>query len=274
MPIPLKIHQIWLDFGKGVRVPPAQYDKLRESWVSQNPGFEYVLWDDTMANALMSTHFPNTNWNGLMPIQKADVLRICILLHHGGVYADMDAECMRSIAWLCKNKQLVLVERRASFGLVGVTNCFMMSEPGHPFLLHVLDCMAATSRRKRGEILALYINRSYGSIKVSRAWNSWNGSRKHVRILGGDDFWNPGTERQLELALAGKIKMPYAQHQQHQSWGADASEPCKCRRAAPDTVEKLCFAGMKGITYAVFAAVLVIMIRWSWIKGRKFIRDR
>ena len=66
--------------------------RLIESW--KNSGWEYVFYDDTASENFLSTHFPpeiREAYDALIPgAFKADLFRYCVLLIHGGVYADMD----------------------------------------------------------------------------------------------------------------------------------------------------------------------------------------
>lgn len=273
--IPKRIHQIWLDFGKGVKSPPEeQYGRFRRSWQDMYPEHEYMLWNDEMGERLVRTEFPAfwSLYRSIKPIQRADMLRIFILAKHGGIYADMDTEAMKSFQPLTETHHLILAERRA-LGLVGVTNCLICSVPRHPFLTHTLDMMVESRPKMKIEFDAWYVNRSFGSVKLSRAWRSWvkksggNTDLTH-RILSASEFWNPGTPRLLAKAKAGRIPMPFLQHQQHQSWaGGSPGGNCPCSRKA-DTPEKICMVALTGIIYLLFAVILFIMLRWSFQKWR------
>ena len=56
------------------------------------------MWNDTEGMALIRNHYP---WFykhiGAFKtgVEKADIMRYFILYHHGGVYADLDMECLR-----------------------------------------------------------------------------------------------------------------------------------------------------------------------------------
>jgi mannosyltransferase OCH1-like enzyme len=88
--IPKKIHQIWL----GGELP-ENYKRLTESWLKYNPDWEYKLWTDS---DVIDLDFPNKGiFNNISNLgMKADLLRIEILNKFGGLYADIDFECLKS----------------------------------------------------------------------------------------------------------------------------------------------------------------------------------
>lgn len=90
--IPKIIHQTW----KSHSLP--SWSKA-SSWKERNPKWQYQLWDDDEAAELVRSHFPRVwgIWNRLRPVERADVFRYAMVFVHGGVYADLDVECVRPI---------------------------------------------------------------------------------------------------------------------------------------------------------------------------------
>ncbi|MBI2775405.1 hypothetical protein HYX58_05350 [Candidatus Dependentiae bacterium] len=89
MRIPKIIHQIWLG-GK----LPAQYEQWCASWKKMNPEWEYKIWgdDDVESFGMINKDmFDATNNYG----EKSDIWRYEILERLGGLYADIDEECLR-----------------------------------------------------------------------------------------------------------------------------------------------------------------------------------
>jgi inositol phosphorylceramide mannosyltransferase catalytic subunit len=87
--IPKKIHQIWL--GGDI---PAKYDKFTESWRKFNPTWEYRLWTDNDVDNILMTNrrmFDIAQNKGM----KSDILRYEILRQQGGMYVDVDFECLK-----------------------------------------------------------------------------------------------------------------------------------------------------------------------------------
>ena len=89
--IPKVIHQIWV--GSPL---PQKYYRWQESWQKYHPDWEYKLWTDKDIEEFGLT---NKHWYDKTPNygQKADIARYEILYRLGGVYADMDFECIQSL---------------------------------------------------------------------------------------------------------------------------------------------------------------------------------
>ena len=85
--IPKIIHQIWL--GSPV---PFRYIAWMRSW-TEWLGWEYMLWTEEDIKCLplfnQDLYNESTNYG-----EKSDLLRLEVLLHYGGIYADTDFECV------------------------------------------------------------------------------------------------------------------------------------------------------------------------------------
>jgi hypothetical protein len=88
--IPRIIHQTWFEDVSKDKYP--NMSRLIESF--KQSGWEYKFYTDDAAGNFLSTHFPSEvreAYDALRPgAFKADLFRYCVLLIHGGVYADMD----------------------------------------------------------------------------------------------------------------------------------------------------------------------------------------
>ncbi|MER6997716.1 glycosyltransferase [Streptomyces sp. NPDC000410] len=139
------IHQTWKDTDV-----PREWRKWADSWRLHNPGWGYRLWTDADNRAFLQEHYP---W--FLPvydgypeaIMRADAIRYFLLDHFGGLYVDLDFECLRPVAGILDGNELVLgcepeahtrllLARQRGFGRI-VGNAFMASRPGHPFWAHV-----------------------------------------------------------------------------------------------------------------------------------------
>lgn len=130
------LHQIWFNFknpiSKEKNSPPEKLQSLRNKWIENNPNWTHVLWDDWMADWLVYKHYPHF-WETYRaypnPIQRVDTFRFCLLYRYGGVYADMDTICNRSIDPLIDS-----VDKEVMFSTWCVFNAipdnyFMYSKP-------------------------------------------------------------------------------------------------------------------------------------------------
>ena len=87
--IPKIIHQIWL----GSPLPERYFSWMR-TWMDWL-GWKYVLWTDEDVRGLslynQELYDQATNYG-----EKSDILRLELLLLYGGIYVDVDFECIKS----------------------------------------------------------------------------------------------------------------------------------------------------------------------------------
>ena len=149
MSIPKVIHQVWA----GPDPVPYRLRRHGETWLRHNPGWEHRLWTPAELDGLgMVNQGLYDRAEKVAPKDwlrfRADVARLEIIARYGGVYADMDAACLRPLD--------PLLNERAWFPTSpnnpdGITQAVFAAEPGHPFLAHLLAAMAANARRHRGK---------------------------------------------------------------------------------------------------------------------------
>eukprot|EP00435_Cladocopium_sp_Y103_P010085 s2496_g2.t1 len=149
--IPCVIHQTWKTHQlEGIRARQV------DGWKKRNPGCEHKLWDDAEVEQLVRTKSPDVIWpiwNGLLPVEHADVFRYLVLYDQGGYYADLDVGCSTPIDQfpVPKNVSMILAYESGSrlrerdrqwhnFSRVEqFQNWFMASAPGNPVLRRALD---------------------------------------------------------------------------------------------------------------------------------------
>eukprot|EP00439_Symbiodinium_sp_Y106_P033541 s3652_g4.t1 len=133
--IPHRIHQIWL----GPRRWPEPCKRFAGEWKARHPTWEYRLWTDEDAGEELRGHPGLTKAYEAAdnPAEKSDILRLAIILRHGGLYVDVDFECL---------KPLDVLHTRASFycglsnvGAVEVNNGLFAATAGHPLVSYLCD---------------------------------------------------------------------------------------------------------------------------------------
>ncbi|HMV69458.1 MAG TPA: glycosyltransferase, partial [Myxococcota bacterium] len=141
MPIPPIVHQTWRD-----REIPARWLDFHASWRRHHPAWTHRLWTDDELRALVAAEAP---W--LLPIydaypdpiERVDVARVVVLRACGGLYVDLDYECLRPHDALLADHELALAlepdvhARQRGLSRL-VCNAWMASAPRHPFWDHVL----------------------------------------------------------------------------------------------------------------------------------------
>lgn len=93
--IPTIVHMIWLVPGS----QPLPVWSQVMSWKTLNPGWRVQVWNRSTAESIIQQHFPNvwSVWGQLKPVEQSDVFRYAIVWMEGGVYADIDVECLRPV---------------------------------------------------------------------------------------------------------------------------------------------------------------------------------
>jgi hypothetical protein len=127
--IPRVLHQIWI----GPDPFPEEYVPYRESWGRHHPGWELKLW--TEENLPHPLRRPEAAERLRAPAERADVLRLELLWRFGGVYADVDIECLRPTEPLIDNADFFIGLAKPD----RVNNALLGSVGGHPLLDRALD---------------------------------------------------------------------------------------------------------------------------------------
>lgn len=138
--IPPVLHQTW----KSDDVP----ERFREAvarWRQLHPHWTHMFWTDATIDAFVAEHYPR-----MLPlfraypdqIQRVDAVRYMILLHHGGVYSDLDVEPVRNCDELLAHAAFLPPTKP-----LGVSNDFMGAAPGHPFFARMVEGLPAAARR-------------------------------------------------------------------------------------------------------------------------------
>eukprot|EP00878_Enallax_costatus_P004173 GHUV01004402.1.p1 GENE.GHUV01004402.1~~GHUV01004402.1.p1 ORF type:complete len:472 (+),score=66.76 GHUV01004402.1:83-1498(+) len=121
----------------------CQQRKVVDSWKALNPGYIHQLWDDRDIREFMLQYYPD-----LVPIpydeflsgaERSDLWRVLVLHKLGGVYADLDVQCLKPIDdWNSEHQH----DAQVLLGMenydskrprpIHVTNWVLAAAPGHP----------------------------------------------------------------------------------------------------------------------------------------------
>ncbi len=144
--IPKILHQTW----KGHDLP-EKFRNWQRSWIHHHPDWEHRFYTDNDCTAFIRKVFPG--WLDIYeqyrePVQRADLFRYLVIYHCGGLYADMDMKCFKSIdSLLGKKSCLFSIEAYLTNEFqkeldypkpFQVANCIFAAGPNHPFLEHIL----------------------------------------------------------------------------------------------------------------------------------------
>lgn len=144
--IPKIIHQIWI----GDKLPPII--KLYTSTFKYIPEYKYKLWGNEDLNLY---NFPLT-WKYISKLLKskkiiwakiADLMRLEILYHHGGVYVDTTMEYVKNLDKVINNSSKFIMSNESDCGLkcrgnrgkLFISNSFIASVPQYKVLARLLS---------------------------------------------------------------------------------------------------------------------------------------
>lgn len=148
--IPLIIHQTWK-----TKDLPDNFARWSATWRTLNPQFKYMFWDDVTLREFVADKYPKylKMYDAFdCHIKRVDTVRYLILHHYGGLYADMDFECVRPLDMddIANKESLVLGRMGSDTSFPhSIPNALMISAPGHPFWLDVMDAVAKRSSIKK-----------------------------------------------------------------------------------------------------------------------------
>ncbi len=206
MKIPPIIHQTW----KNDKLPKA-FELLSRTWKDMLPGWEYRLWTDDMNREFVKSHYPDflekfdTYPN---KIQRADAIRYLLLQTYGGLYVDLDFECIDpEFITLLENADFVAGKepyvhaRRYGMEYI-ICNALMASIPSHPFLEHTIQRMMTHPQgwnvRDGGDILA-----STGPFLLTDAYKTYT-EKDNVTIIEPELLY-PIRLGEAQLIFANKV---------------------------------------------------------------------
>jgi len=146
MPIPKSIFQTW----KTKEINHIVLKQLQDSWKIHNPSYEYTLWDDEENRDFIEKYYPDflSIYDGYdVNIKRVDAVRYFYLYHYGGIYADLDFECLKSFDVFTEKENYDII-----FGTLGnmdsemwalhdLPNALMISKSGCDFFKFVIDTL-------------------------------------------------------------------------------------------------------------------------------------
>lgn len=153
---PRVIFQTW----KSKLITHDPYKSWRDTWVNYNRHFQYVLFDDDDNRAFVEKHFPDflSVYDGYdREIKRADAIRYMFLYVYGGVYVDLDFECLKPFEpFLSQHDTVgtdVVLGRLGHMGhehyqVHDIPNALMISRPGADFWKLVIFAMGRVKDTK------------------------------------------------------------------------------------------------------------------------------
>lgn len=157
--IPRIFHFMWLNLG----VEPMRPDHVEYviGWIAKHPGWQVYFWTkDNLPPLVNQAFFDATICTG----RRSDLARYQVLYEFGGVYADVDFECLSSIEEFLSRDILLVREAPDSIGQAIMGCC-----PKHPFLKQLIDGQMDFANSHPGNAIE-----QTGPQYVTHTYNNWH----------------------------------------------------------------------------------------------------
>lgn len=222
--IPRIIHQVYE--GRDNSSPPSELIRLSRSWKELNPDWEYYLWDYRAIDQFLENYYPNfinIYNNYKYDVQRWDAIRYLIIYQHGGLYVDMDYQCIEKIEDILIDKECCLgtepPEHSTIFGVQEmIGNAFIASIPKHPFIGALIDEI-----QKDDLVFDNHeVMHSTGPLMVTRVYDNFE-KKEDIRI--SYKLVTPLTKQEIRAIILGRasaeIKQKIAEaYAIHYFWGS------------------------------------------------------
>lgn len=143
--IPHIIHQTYVDENI-----PYKFSEFVKSFIRHNLDWKYYFWTDKSARRLIADRHPGllATWDHYKKgINRADALRYVVLYEYGGVYVDLDFECLRPLHRVTMKYACMFPTEPFEHSVFRLnvpfllTNAIILCRPKHPFLKQLIDSL-------------------------------------------------------------------------------------------------------------------------------------
>lgn len=202
--IPLIIHQSWQD-----NTLPSHLDTLAETWKTLHPDWTYILWTDEMSRELIKRFFPEF----LLQFdsyedrgQRDNAARYHILYKIGGLFIDLDFECLENIAPLLEGADCVFGIESSEHSMLHnkekiISNAFMAAKPNHEFFKYTCDSLS--SYTWKDDTVIRNISSTTGSFALTDLYDTYE-KKSGIKILPSSTIY-PLTKKEVENTVGKEV---------------------------------------------------------------------
>lgn len=216
--IPRVLFQTWK-----THLVPSHLQPFYDSWSQKHPHWQQILFSDEENDGFVHTFFPlfEPCYRALPhKIQQVDAVRYMWLYQHGGIYADLDMQCLQSLEPLLQQEE----ERHSAVVILGeenekhkdgtsrVGNAIMISSRGHPFWLAVLqEIQRRTKNVSHPQDVTVAWNTT-GPHMLHEVYQQWLRDRTipPVIVLSSEFFYPKQWEAQPQWGLVRASEFPHS----------------------------------------------------------------
>jgi len=211
--IPKIIHQVW----EGRTEPiPDFYLQLGETWKKHHPDWKYQLWNGDLMDAFVNEHYPqlsNAYFSFKYSVQRWDVIRYLILDKIGGIYADLDYECIHPADNYVSEKDKCYFAMEPEdhcihfFKQNTFNNAFMASCPEHLFFKKIIDHIFFESQYAYTGNKVRDVHATTGPVMLTELYNNF--PNKDDIVLFPEELVSPWTKLEARSVINGNADIPY-----------------------------------------------------------------
>lgn len=199
--IPAVLFQTW----KTKTDLPTNFAYWQKTFKDLHPTYQYRLWDDADNRAFIEKNFP---WfldrydSFPAEIYRADAVRYFFLYRFGGIYADLDTECIRSLDPLLTGGDVILGRMGSNPAFEhSIPNAFMMSKPRQEFWLFVISLISDTIGDRPEYVTGPVVLKQAYDDYATQYREDWVQNRiANIRAKMGDTF--PASNERTNVIVA------------------------------------------------------------------------
>ena len=133
--------KIWM-IAKDPYLPEIQDNK--NQWSNMNPGYEIKILNDADIERFIFEKFEDRVYDAFkkldVGVMKADFARYCIVYAEGGIYTDVDTQCLLPIDnWGIDKYKIIVAREKGAYGFL--CNWTFAAIPCHPLLRIAIELM-------------------------------------------------------------------------------------------------------------------------------------
>jgi mannosyltransferase OCH1-like enzyme len=173
---------IWQTYKDPQETLALYMHEAMDTWKNLNPEYEHRYMDDTQAAEFIKNEY-GQEWYDIfislpVGVMRGDLWRYMVIYKYGGVYADLDTECLKPISsWMIEDKEFIVCPETSNH----FCQWTFASTSGNPILKSVLDLIK------------------------DRLLNPEYGSPHFVHTHTGPSIWTDGIMKILDIKVTNLI---------------------------------------------------------------------
>lgn len=131
---------IWQTYKDPLSTLPSYMTEAMDTWKQLNPDHDHRYMDDSQAAEFVLQEY-GEEWHDIfinlpVGVMRGDLWRYMIVYKYGGIYADLDTECLKPISsWMMEDKDFIVCPETD----IHFCQWTFAATANHPILKEVLD---------------------------------------------------------------------------------------------------------------------------------------